>query len=154
MQSTLSRVAPLAQVMKFCPQEKSVDDKLQGEGNVNRFLDTLQQELLQLDDGTIVKLGKRVKSQEMPLPATSKKGKCKETKKEMQPSRKSTRHKIKPQKLQEGWDSEERGLVTRVGAGVDMFWTDNDLEGTELTAGWYEVEVEEYDDDEDVICVL
>ena len=35
-----------------------------------------------------------------------------------------------------------------------MFWTDDDLEGTQLTAGWYEGEVQEYDDDEDVIRVL
>lgn len=105
------------------------DDKLQVEGNINRFLDRLQQELLQLEDGTIVKLGKSVKSQEMPLPATSKKRKCRESKKETQPSRKSTHQKIKPQKLQEGWASEECGLVTRVGARVDVFWTD-DLEGT------------------------
>ena len=101
---------------KCSRREVLQDDKLQVEGNVNKFLDRLQQELLQLEDGIIVKLRKSVKSQEMLLPATSKKRKCKESKKEMQPSRKSTRQKTKPQKLREGWTSEERGLVTRVGA--------------------------------------
>ena len=32
--------------------------------------------------------------------------------------------------------------------------TDGDLEGTQLTVGWYEGEVQEYDDNEDVIRVL
>lgn len=66
----------------------------------------------------------------------------------------STREKRQPLKLREAWVSEERELVTEVGARVDVLWTEEDLKGTKLTPGWYEGEVQEYDDDQDVIRVL
>ena len=44
--------------------------------------------------------------------------------------------------------------MTQVGARIHVLWTENDLEGTKFKPGWYEGEVQEYDDDNDVICVL
>ena len=41
-----------------------------------------------------------------------------------------------------------------MGARVDILWTGDDLKGTRFKPGWYEGEVQEYDDDEDVISVL
>lgn len=35
-----------------------------------------------------------------------------------------------------------------------MLWTENDLKGTKFKPGWYEGEVQEYNDHNDVIRVL
>lgn len=128
-------------------------NKLEVQGTIN-FLDRLEQELIKLEDGAVVKIGESVRSQEVASSASSRKRSRKDYWEETKPTRKSTREKKQPQKLQEAWVSEERELVTQVGARVDVMWTQDDLNGTKLKPGWYEGEVQEYDDDEDVIRVL
>ena len=65
-------------------------------------------------------------------PTPSKKRKYQESGEEAKPSRKSTREKQKPKKLEESWVAEERELMTQVGARIHVLWTENDLEGTKF----------------------
>ena len=41
-----------------------------------------------------------------------------------------------------------------MGTKVEVLWTKEDLEGTGLEPGWYEGEVQLYNDDEDQIHIL
>ena len=135
-------------------KEVLYEDKAKIKGTVNGFLDRLEHELLKLEDGAVVKIGQSVKSCEDTLLPARKRRKITESKEGKQPERKSTRQKKKPKKLQEGWVDEERELVTQVGARVDVLWTKDDLKETSWTPGWYQGEVQEYDDDNDEIRVL
>ena len=138
-----------------CGIKKDVhDDKLEVQGTVSDILDRLEQRLLKLENAAVEKLGKSVKTREEMCPAPSKRRKYQEKGEEPTPSRKSTREKQKPKKLQESWVAEERELITQVGARINVLWTENDLQGTKFKPGWYEGEVQQYDDDNDVIRIL
>ena len=43
--------------------------------------------------------------------------------------------------------------MTQVGTRIHVPWTENDPRGTKFNSSWYEGEVQEYDDDNDAICV-
>ena len=140
-----------------CGHKKVVhDDKLEVQGTIGDILDRLEQELLKLESAAVEKIGKclSAKTRKEMSPAPAKRRKYQESREEAKPSRKSTREKQKPKKLEESWVAEERELMTQVGARIHVLWTENDLEGTKFKPGWYEGEVQEYDDDNDVIRVL
>ncbi|CAH3163281.1 unnamed protein product [Porites lobata] len=136
-----------------CGLKKVVhEDKLDVQGTVSDILDRLEQSLLKLENAAVEKIGRSVKSRKEMSPAPSKRRKYQAS--EEEPSRKSTREKQKPKKLEEGWVAEERELITKVGARIHVLWTENELRGTKFKPGWYEGEVQQYDDDNDVIRVL
>lgn len=136
-----------------CGLKKVVhEDKLDVQGTVSNILDRLEQSLLKLENAAVEKIGRSVKSRKEISPAPSKRRKYQAS--EEEPSRKSTREKQKPKKLEEGWVAEERELITKVGARIHVLWTENELRGTKFKPGWYEGEVQQYDDDNDVIRVL
>ena len=140
-----------------CGHKKVVhDDKLEVQGTIGDILDRLEQELLKLESAAVEKIGKclSAKTCKEMSPAPAKRRKYQESREEAKPSRKSTREKQKPKKLEESWVAEGRELMTQVGARIHVLWTENDLEGTKFKPGWYEGEVQEYDDDNDVIRVL
>lgn len=136
-----------------CGLKKVVhEDKLDVQGTVSDILDRLEQSLLKLENAAVEKIGRSVKSRKEMSPAPSKRRKYQAS--EEEPSRKSTREKQRPKKLEEGWVAEERELITKVGARIHVLWTENELRGTKFKPGWYEGEVQQYDDDNDVIRVL
>ena len=154
------RVVPLAQTVLStrdkCGLKRVVhNDKLEVQGTIGDILDRLEQGLLKLENAAVEKIGKcssgKIRKEMSPTP--SKMRKYQESGEEAKPSRKSTREKQKPKKLEESWVAEERELMTQVGARIHVLWTENDLEGTKFKPGWYKGEVQKYDDDNDVIIL-
>ena len=138
-----------------CGLKKVVhNDKLEVQGTIGDILDRQEHGLLKLENAVVEKIGNSVKTRKEMSPAPSKRRKYQESGEEAKPSRKSTREKQKPKKLEESWVAEERELMTQVGTRIHVLWTENDLKGTTFKPGWYEGEVQEYDDDNDVIRVL
>ena len=67
-------------------------------------------------------------------------------------TRHSNRKRKQPAKLQESANSPNH--LAHVGTVVDVLWTEEELEGTNWEPGWYRGEVQRYDEDDDMLCIL
>jgi len=67
-------------------------------------------------------------------------------------TRRSNEKRKKPAKLLGSANSPNH--LGHVGTLVDFLWTEEELEGTNWKPRWYRGEVQQYDEDEDLLCIL
>lgn len=69
------------------------------------------------------------------------------------PDRKSVRLASAKDKEKDEFDKAKH-FLTIVGSQVEVYWSEDELSGTNWESGWYRGEVQSYDEDEDIIYVM